>query len=406
MKRESEQMTAMRDARGALLLTHPFFGVLSLKLDLIEDSTIKTANVNSKALRFSPKYVETLSRAALKGLWGHEVMHLALLHHARTGNRESELWNTACDYAINPILKSEGLTLPTGALDESRFHGMSAEAIYQKLQDERLKQPQGGQSKPDENQGGQSGGQSPDDSAAESGDGEGTGQGDGQGNPNPCGSFEQAGPDDSAEAGEAAREWSENVAEAARAASSAGKLPDSMRRHIKEALEPKADWRALLRRFMADQLKTRNTWSTPNKRFPGLYLPGKIKDGMGAIVIGVDTSGSIDQKALDRFAAEISAISADVEPAEIRVVYCDAAINRVDTFETGEPVALTPCGGGGTAFQPVFDYVESEGLRPACLVYLTDTYGDNPTEPEYPVLWATYCANGRVMPWGETIAID
>lgn len=403
MRKESEHMSAMRDARGALLLTHPFFGVLSLKLDLIEDASVETACVNSKALRFAPQFTETLSRAALKGLVAHEVMHLALLHHARTGNRDDSLWNDACDYAINPILKAEGFTLPTGALDEARFHGMSAEAIYQKLQDERAQEPQGGQSKPDDGAG-QSGQGAADDSGEPS-QGGADGQGAGQ-SPNPCGSFEKAGPDESAEAGEAAREWSENVSEAARAASSAGKIPDSMRRHIKEALEPKADWRALLRRFMADQLKTRNTWATPNKRFPGLYLPGKVKDGMGAIVIGVDTSGSIDQKALDRFAAEINAIAADVEPAEIRVVYCDAAVNRVDTFEHSEPVTLTPCGGGGTAFQPVFDYVADEGLKPAALVYLTDTFGDNPTEPEYPVLWATYAAHGRVMPWGETVPID
>lgn len=404
MKRESEQMTAMRDARGALLLTHPFFGVLSLKLDLIEDSTIKTACVNSKALRFSPKYVETLSRAALKGLVAHEVMHLALLHHARTGNRESELWNQACDFAINPILISEGFTLPTGALDDARFHGMSAESIYEKLRDEREQNPQGGgDSSPDQNQSSSQGDAGEDDSQSGEGDaGDGTPGGSG----NPCGSFEQAGPDGSSEAGEAERQWAENVAEAARAASSAGKLPESMRRHIKEALEPKADWRALLRRFMADQVRARSTWSKPNKRFPDVYLPGRVADGMGGIVVAVDTSGSIDQAALDRFAAEINAIAADVEPAEIRVVYCDSQVNRVDSFETGEPVTLTPCGGGGTAFQPVFDYVESESIRPSCLVYLTDTYGASPVEPDYPVLWATYAANGRVMPWGETVPVD
>lgn len=378
--RESEQFTRVRDARAGLLLTHPFFGVLSLKLDLIEDASVETAGVNSKALRFAPAFVETLSNAELKGLVAHEVMHLALMHHARQGARDASMWNDAGDYAINAGLVADGFTLPKGALLDSKYDGMAAEAIYNALRDE--KQEQDAQ-QPKPGKGGQPG----------------------KGNA-ATGSFEPAGPEGSSEAGDAERDWQENANEAMRAASSAGKLPAGIKRTVSAAVVPKADWRALLRRFMTDQIKTRSTWSKRNKRFPDIYLPGRTRDGMGALVVAVDTSGSVNQAMLDRFAAEISAISADVEPACVHVVYCDAQVNRVDTYEHGETVKLTACGGGGTRFSPVFARVESEGWQPAALVYLTDLIcSDYPPEPAYPVLWACY-GSQRVAPMGETVAID
>jgi hypothetical protein len=46
----------------------------------------------------------------------------------------------ACDYAINPILVDAGLTLPEGVLLEDRFRGMSAERIYNQLEEEEQSQ--------------------------------------------------------------------------------------------------------------------------------------------------------------------------------------------------------------------------------------------------------------------------
>lgn len=369
MSAESPSMARVRNARGGLLLTHPFFGVLSLKIALRESSDVPTAGVTSKELVFNPAFVDGLSNHELRGLIAHEVMHLGLCHHARQGTRDHQLWNIAADFAINPVLIDDGFILPKGALLDSAFKGMSAEAIYDKLRDS---------AKPI------------------TADGSGA-----------TGTFDSAGPEGSAEAGESAREWQEYAQEALRAASSAGKLPQHLRRVITESLAGKADWRALLRRFMTDQVRVRSTWSKRNKRFPDIYMPGRQRDGMGALVVGVDTSGSVSPEVLARFGAEISAIAADVEPSVIHVVYCDADVNHVESFEHGEEIKLEPHGGGGTDFRPVFEYVANEGLRPECLIYLTDMCGRFPdVEPEYPVLWAAYGAGGIVAPMGETVVID
>ena len=381
---ESAQLQKVREARAGLLRTHPFFGVLALKLAIREAKTpqeiaaIKgTAGVTPQWLMFNPEFIDGLTNAELKGLMAHEVMHLALCHHTREGKRDAQIFNIACDLAINPLLLDEGVTLPAGGLVMDKYKGMSAEAIYEDLMKNATRVSVSGS---------------------------------GSGNPDSqkWGEFQAPGPDGSAAQQASAHEWAENAAEAMRAAKSAGKMPASIAREIEEALKPRADWKTILRRFMTDQVRVHQTWSKPNKRFfPAAYLPGKTKTGMGPIVIGVDTSGSIDAHTLSVFAAEINSIAQDVEPARIHVVYCDAAVNLVETFEDGDPVRLKPVGGGGTDFRPVFERVAREDWMPVALVYLTDLMGAFPdSAPGYDVLWASYGAGDAVAPMGETVKID
>ena len=64
----------------------------------------------------------------------HEVLHCALAHQCRRGKRELGLWNAACDYAVNPILLDNGMTLPADALVDPAFRDLSSEEIYARLQ--------------------------------------------------------------------------------------------------------------------------------------------------------------------------------------------------------------------------------------------------------------------------------
>lgn len=371
---DSPAMSRMRNARAGLLLSYPFFGVLALKLEMIETLAIPTAGVTTKHLLFNPLYIATLADGELKFLLAHEVFHLAWCHHARTGNRDPKKWNVAGDYLINEALIDEGLSMPKGGLISKKYSHKTwtTEMVYEDIPDSEVEQL--------------------------------FGQGDGA-----TGHFDSAGPEGSADAGEAEREWIQNVQDAVRAAQSAGKLPASVKRLIPELTTPKADWRVLLRRFITDQVKTRQTWMKPNRRFiaSGTYLPGNLREGMGAVVIGVDTSGSITDQVLARFATEIRAIMEDCEPARVHVIYCDAAVGRVDTFEHGEELVMEPVGGGGTDFRPVFEEVERHGFEPVCAVYLTDLMGTFPDNAApYPTLWAAYGAGGAVAPWGETVVVE
>ena len=89
------------------------------------------------SLFYNPAFVETLNAAELAGVLAHEVMHPALQHHTRRGDRDRNRWNMACDYAINPLLLDAGLTLPKDVLIDHRFRGMSAERIYNLIEEQQ-----------------------------------------------------------------------------------------------------------------------------------------------------------------------------------------------------------------------------------------------------------------------------
>src|SRR5580700_2960704 len=120
----------IQKARTALLLDHPFFGSLLFRLGGRASNSIRTMATDGVSLFYNPAFVETLNAAELAGVLAHEVMHPALQHHTRSGDRDRKRWNMACDYAINPLLLDAGLTLPKDVLIDHRFRGMSAERIY------------------------------------------------------------------------------------------------------------------------------------------------------------------------------------------------------------------------------------------------------------------------------------
>ena len=119
-------------ARVQLLLGQPFFGTLSLRLKLIPGS-LPTMATDGSRIVYNPAFVDELNPAELEGTLAHEVLHCALAHQCRRGQRDPELWNVAADFAINPILIGNGFVLPAGALIDPAFNNLSAEEIYARL---------------------------------------------------------------------------------------------------------------------------------------------------------------------------------------------------------------------------------------------------------------------------------
>jgi predicted metal-dependent peptidase len=356
------------EARARLILSHSFFGTLALRLKMTEDRTIPTACTNGAEIRYNPAFINELPSNQIKGLVAHEVMHCVLLHHIRRGSRDPQKWNYACDFAINLICAEASLELPPGALIDRKYNGMSSEEIYSKLPE------------------------LPPNQQYSTGFGEVT-DAPGEENSNAGSSFSET-------------EWKIAVTQAAQIAKQAGKLPARLEGFVDELLSPQIPWRDVLRRFITERSKDDYSWTRPNRRHiaSGIYLPTAWSESMGPIVVGVDTSGSIGQKELDTFSAEINVIIQDVRPSKTYVVYCDAAVNRVDEFEPNEEVVLKPYGGGGTDFRPVFDYIDKHDIEPKCLVYLTDMYGTFPNdEPGYPVMWAA--TTDVKAPFGELLEI-
>ena len=377
LERERRRMT---QARVSLLLGQPFFGTLALRLRVVADPSAPTCYRDGIVLGLNPAFTATLTDLELAGVVAHEVLHCAMGHAWRGQGREHERWNAAADYAVNPIVARAGLELPKSALANPAWAGMAAEEIYPLLPEGQGK-AQGGAGY---------GGDFGEVRAPQDGDGHG---GAGEVDPKAL-----------------AVDWGIAVRQAAAVAKGRGALPAGLEELVQTLTRPVVDWRALLRRFVQRCAAADFSWQAPSRRFmaQGLYMPCVRSEKVPAMVVAVDTSGSVSTQELEQFAGEVAGIVEEVRPEAVHVVYCDAAVQAVETFEEGARFQARPAGRGGTDFRPPFAWVEEHmgGQAPACLVYLTDMEGPFPEQaPGYPVLWVS-TSREYVGPFGETVYLD
>jgi predicted metal-dependent peptidase len=437
---DREARLKMLRARTELVLDHPFFASLALRLELREDAGCSTAWSDGTLLAYNPGYVNAVPLEKLKGLQCHEVLHLACLHHTRRKGRDPKMWNKACDFAINPILLEAGLCLPTGYLDDPAFHGKSADAIYANLMD-GLDEARGGAvggGKEDEGspaedveaKNGHENGTQGDDQPRENGRSKGdegsrqsvAGSGETRSkgeesaeSSDPGMSGEVRDPEQGNRAPEGASRqiqelaWESAVAQALHKARECGQLPGCLERLLADRLFPTLGWREILRRFLARAARNDFSWVRPNRRHlhAGLHLPGLENLELAEIAVAVDVSGSITQPELERFAAELSALLEEFDSA-ITVLTCDAAVTSCRRLSRADlPLDFTATGGGGTSFRPPFRLLEEEGVQPACLVYFTDMACDSyPCDPGFPVLWVTPGQDFQPPPFGEVVRME
>ena len=357
-------MVRIQKARTTLLLDHSFFGTLLFRLGAQARSSIATMATDGVSLYFNPQFVKTLSAAEIAGTLAHEVMHPALQHHTRRGGLNPRRWNMACDYAINPMLVDAGLTLPKDVLLDNRFRGMSAERIYNLLEEEEQNQRSSGDADTDSQD--DSGGRS--NSSESSSSEENVNEPRALQTPGGIGQVLDAPEPENGEGdtvAEQARNWQIAVEQAENVAKLAGKLPAGVTHSLEAAQAANVDWRELLRRAWSETIPADYSWTRPNRRhvWNGLYLPGLVCEGVGEICIAVDCSGSINARQLGLFEAEVCSILAGQQPRLVHVLYFDSGVQKVETYQAGQPVKLTPVGGGGTDFSPVFAGWKSGGSR-------------------------------------------
>lgn len=373
-------------ARTALLFDHPWFGALALRLRVVENADMPAPlRVDGTTLEYNPLELAPRTDAELRTGIAHEVLHCALLHPYRGGGRDWQTWNRACDYAINQLLADQGFPCWPGWLLDAQYAGMTAEQVYGRL---REQDQDGGAGN---GQDGDSGPSQPDMAP---------GAGDGENRPDSA-------PGPAAEA-MTAEDWQIAAEQAAMVGRKAGTMPGAVDRAIVAQRRPAADWRAILREFVEQAIPSDYSWLTPSRAYlgTGLYLPGVLRDNCPVIAVGIDTSGSIGPALLAAFGRELTAILHEARPERLDVVYCDAEVQAVESFDPDDPaVELHAAGGGGTEFQPVFDHVAAAGELPACLVYFTDLEGPAPRDPGYPVLWVTPESSGLVGPFGQTVRV-
>ena len=399
---QAQAHDALVKARAHLVVRHPFFGCLALRLDLVESDAAGTMATDGKAIYYNSAFVLTLTLKELASVIAHEVLHVACKHHTRRGNRDPRQFNIAADYAINGILVKAGLfNLPDGGLYDPQYVDWGAERIYADLpkpDHPQQQQPQAsgeGESQPGDGEG------QPGDEQQAPPAGPETGSGDGK--PAPVGEvWDAKDPDGNdlspADIAEIEREIDTSVRIAAQAEKSIGAGSRGVAGGILKGLgDVDVNWGEVLKDHILETVADDYTFDRPNRRYiaQGLYLPAADETPRGELAFAIDVSCSLSKEELEADAANINDIIDTLKPLRTHVIYCDSAIVGTDTYESGDPITLKHYEGGGTAFAPPFNWCLANDITPDVLVYFTDGYGEVggwpelDAEPDYPVIWAT-----------------
>lgn len=379
----------MTKARTALIQRHPFWGTLALYLEFVEDNSQPTMWTDGKRLGYNSKWLDELSEAEIAGVQAHEVSHCAYRHMTREGKREHDLWNSACDYAVNRDLRAaiaasasnaKVMQLPDPHLYDKRFDALSAEEVYeilkQECEDDPAKRPKlvGISSR--------------------------------------CGEIRVPGDGSGGELSEAAKadlevEWDIRLrqAVATEKARHAGNLPDYLKKMFDIANKPVVDWRAKLRNFVDASMRFDYSWRKLNRGLfsMGIMVPGTIPDGVKKLVVILDTSGSVffREDMMSAFLNELQTLL-DESACEVMVFICaDWTIKKAQEFVYGDTIKPVIEGGGGTSFAPAIEWAMKHHPDTAAIIYFTDleVYGDGwGKEPEVPTLWITYGPADEVVP--------
>jgi predicted metal-dependent peptidase len=143
------------------------------------------------------------------------------------------------------------------------------------------------------------------------------------------------------------------------------------------------DWKGYLRRFVGNSsiVFTKKLRRKYNKRYSG--SPGLKIKFKNHILVGVDTSGSVNNDELKEFFSELTHMHKTGH--KITIAQCDTRLNSVKEFNPKKDWEIH--GRGGTSFQPVVDHFnENKGVYTA-LVYLTDGEAYNPDDCPKNTLW-------------------
>lgn len=390
--------TKIKMALATLINGAPFDASIFMSMRFEPDESQPTAMTDCATwVKYNPHWFEQLQHESIATVLAHEAMHKWTLHAFRGQGMDAMVYNIAGDFIINAELHRRGFVFGPEmgqrstvaqmiamwskgnyqvgfAFDASLDTEATTEGIYDMLIPHRPPREESG----------------------------GPGKG----------SFDDhKEPDPNADPKASEQGVAVDVLTAAATAKMQGELSAAAKRIVGELTKPVEDWRSLLKRFFANARNQRRSNDTGYHR-PGrrtqpdmvAIMPARRYEPYGDYVIAIDTSGSITDEELADYQNQTNAIMQQLRPERIIVIYCHAAIDKVEVFKVGEKVVFGEHESGGTDFRPPFDYVRKHKINPVAFVYFTDMYGPAPEKkPSYPVLWAI--TTEQPAPWGMRLQL-
>jgi predicted metal-dependent peptidase len=388
---QKAKITLMRNEKFAL-----FSGILMVGRTSVDDN-IPTACTNGRDEKYGREFIKKLKDPELAFVVMHEGMHKAYRHLTtwkKLHDENSRLANAACDYVINLQLRDIDpeeriIAMPKyregehkgkvmGLIDE-KYRGMNAKQVFDLLKQEY---------------GGDDGGEGFDDHDWE-------------------GAKELSEEDKK----KLERDIDQAIRQGLMAQQKiAGKGTGGISRELEELLQPKIDWREVLREFVKSTCRARDTssWRRPNRRYlsTDTYMPSMIGQRVGHLVIAIDTSGSIGNAELAEFLSEVKGIAEEVNPEKVDLLYWGSSVEKHEEYsESDVPNIVSstkPVGGGGTSPSCISTYIAEKKIEPECIIVLTDgCVGDDwGSDWAAPLLWVITGGNKVMAATGKTIHVE
>lgn len=438
VEKQREYVRRLILSRTRLLVKNGFFGLLLMNVEFGLDITIETAATDGEKIWFSPDFLDELDDRQLDFVLMHEVMHMALSHCFRGKEFDQRLFNIACDVVVNSNIframpELDGLIVAgyppmRYTPDGKEGADYTAEEVYAMLLDRGAAQGGEGQNAAGQN-GGQTGGRNGNGKgeSGKKGGARAEGRGRQKGERANGGDFSEEGQFDSHDRWKEVEEegnerqdlWNKRVADAAQAvlvrdpSDSRGQIPALVKRMLEELKKPQTDWRTLLADFLSEE-KTDYSFAPPDRRFDGPFLLPDFNDVDVApvdILFMIDTSASMSDEMVTAAYSEVKG-AVDQFNGRLKGLlgFFDADITEPQPFcDESELRRITPQGGGGTDFRPIFAWARKRLERAPLngIIVLTDGYAPFPDESAaagVPVVWIVNNDDVR-PPWGKTARI-
>ena len=445
-ERDERLLKWVKQQRTKIYFSAPGTFTMMGGLPIEVSDEIATFATDGRKILVNRDYARSISAKDCRGILIHEALHVANLHHTRNRNEQfcHELWNQATDYVINGWIKSSKnygteFTLPEGTLWDRTYStkGWSAEKVAREMlrkgwepSPQPPKPPIGTDGFPvpgDEDGDGPEDGEGP---SVPSEDGDGPPPEDGGQGPVNHGPGEIL-PSPTIEEGEEEveqeeQEIMERVQQAALTEKSMGEGAGGFCTKVTE-LDGKTTSGEELRYILNREFSAQRSLRRPNRRFihQGIYLPGKIKSPH-TLYATMDTSASVGLSEFQSYCKTVLRWSKELGLKRLRVAYVDTVIHKnpdtgepwhdidLETNQGAEVLDMKFPGGGGTSFDPIFNYLDKSRDDVGALVYFTDGYGDvTKRSTSYPVVWVTsgvhptvYDMNGHIADGGFGIVLD
>jgi len=379
-------------AKSVIVSKHPFYSaiIFSSKVTMCKSTTINgnkvaidTGATDGKQFFFNPKYISSLSVQQLLGLLAHEVLHKVFKHVPRMNDRDQRRWNIATDIANNNILLQAGFVLPDDAIINTELKYLSADSIYNLLEDDQTGIKKVGSGRFNYSKHG----------------------------------LDLIDVELTTEDKEAIdndlKEAIDNFLDTASDSdlTDAENIIDLPETEVEEKSD-NWDWKETLRDFFITSSGAECNWRKPNRRLlpTGFYYPVVESNVLDEVVIVLDVSGSIFclPSLVNTFFTEVNNIILATLPLVVSVVTTDVDVVAHTTLYQGEALdqSLLSKGGGGTDFRKVFSYLKKNCSNARAIVFFTDLDATGiPTNYDTPVIWVDYGVDSKKPSFGTIINI-